>query len=125
MKTYWLAGRLSEMTSDIEEDTDRRAYKLEDMPDIPGEIMSGDNLASVSHAMASGPSRAETRGDLHNQEDFPGEIQTIESPTYSAALQYPMPGRPAQRSKSILKSSQKANTEENNTTKSSEHTKST
>jgi hypothetical protein len=28
-----------------------------------------------------------------NQEELPGEITTIESPTYSASLYYPMPGR--------------------------------
>jgi hypothetical protein len=73
MQTYWLLGK------------------------------TGDHNDSNSESVLDGPSRensiCQSNSDLDDhhrvsKSELPGEITTIESPTYSASLFYPMPGRP-------------------------------
>ena len=73
MRTYWLLGK------------------------------TGDHNDSISESVLDGSSQEDSIGqsnsnldDHHtvSKSELPGEITTIESPTYSASLSYPMPGRP-------------------------------
>ncbi|CAC5383083.1 Guanylate cyclase 32E,Guanylate cyclase soluble subunit beta-2,Receptor-type guanylate cyclase gcy-19,Retinal guanylyl cyclase 2,Heat-stable enterotoxin receptor,Olfactory guanylyl cyclase GC-D,Atrial natriuretic peptide receptor 2,Receptor-type guanylate cyclase gcy-9,Receptor-type guanylate cyclase Gyc76C,Soluble guanylate cyclase 89Da,Receptor-type guanylate cyclase gcy-28,Speract receptor,Receptor-type guanylate cyclase gcy-13,Receptor-type guanylate cyclase gcy-8,Guanylyl cyclase GC-E,Receptor-type gu len=111
MRTFWLMGKVEDFgTIEIEADIEPNSNAF-DITDMPGEIASVENLSSGIYVMPGRSPKEEksfgstiSHGDV-NKEDLPGEITTIESPTYSASLQYPMPGRQPQRRKPILKKS--------------------
>ncbi|XP_052083525.1 uncharacterized protein LOC127720814 [Mytilus californianus] len=113
MRTFWLMGKVEDFgTVEIEADVEPHT-KAFDITDMPGEIASVENLSSGFYGSAKDKKSfgsPSSHGDV-NKEDLPGEITTIESPTYSASLQYPMPGRQPQRKKPILKKSTNPNIE--------------
>ena len=103
MRTYWLMGRVEEFgTNDLEPELDLtmryETLKLQDPSEMPGEITPLDGIAPVEKE--DGLKLTCTHG---NQDELPGEITTVESPTYSASLVYPMPGRQGKRKKSFSK----------------------
>ena len=97
MMTYWLLGKIGEPMMDqtvSDEELQRCARLSED----PGEFNSEKSLPLLSKPT---PVTSIDQSDgFHfdhrhaNETGLPGEITTIESPTYSASLYYPMPGRP-------------------------------
>ncbi|VDH93877.1 Hypothetical predicted protein [Mytilus galloprovincialis] len=109
MRTFWLMGKVEDFgTVEIEADIEPNPKAI-DITDMPGEIASVQHHSSGVYVMPGCSAKDEksfgsntSHGDV-NKEDLPGEITTIESPTYSASLQYPMPGRQPQRKKPILK----------------------
>lgn len=109
MRTFWLMGKVEDFgTVEIEADLESNQQAI-DITDMPGEIASVQQHTSGIYVMPGCSAKDEksfglntSHGDV-NKEDLPGEITTIESPTYSASLQYPMPGRQPQRRKPILK----------------------
>lgn len=96
MRTYWLLGKTGEPIMDptVSDEEFQRCARLSEGP--------GESFTEKSFPLLDRPTQVtsidESDGfhyDHHhgNEAGLPGEITTIESPTYSASLYYPMPGR--------------------------------
>jgi len=97
MRTYWLLGKIGEPIMDqtvSDEELQGSARLSED----PGELnveKSFPVLNRPTEVTSIDQSEGFHYDHRHtNETGLPGEITTIESPTYSASLYYPMPGRP-------------------------------
>ena len=97
MRTYWLLGKIGEpiMNQTVSDEELQGSARISED--------SGELNAEKSFPMLNRPAQVASihqsdafHYDHHhaNQGELPGEITTIESPTYSASLYYPMPGRP-------------------------------
>ena len=97
MRTYWLLGKIGDRKeSDVDSDTSATL----DVDAYPNHEKSLS--LSVLYRPSQEDSIGQSNGDLDNhhrvsESELPDEITTIESPTYSGALSYPMPGRPTKR----------------------------
>jgi hypothetical protein len=96
MRTYWLLGKIGEPIMD-QTVSDEELQRSSRLSEDPGEVNAEKSFPMLNRPaqVASIDQSDAFHYDHHhaNQEELPGEITTIESPTYSASLYYPMPGR--------------------------------
>ena len=95
MRTYWLLGKIGEpmMDQTVSDEELERCAKLSENP---GELNAEKSFSMLSIPQVTNTDQSDGfHYDHHHasESELPGEITTIESPTYSASLYYPMPGR--------------------------------